>query len=159
MGDSTKLLPQATASAGLTDGAGLGCGTHSMHQASLKYTPANAPLKMLTLTQNSTVTKKMETRRKRKNMRNQAVQCSQLLRPIMRMYSCRHNIHHDTMWQWTEATMLPINCNVPFPLFFIPAVPVVLHLLFRHLGSSTLRPGPNEVATSHGNEPNGRPLD
>lgn len=39
--------------------------------------------------QKSSVTKNMEMERKRKNMRNQAVQCSQLLRPIIRMYSCR----------------------------------------------------------------------
>ncbi len=31
--------------------------------------------------------------RKRKNMRNQALQCNQLLRPIMRMYSCKTNTH------------------------------------------------------------------
>lgn len=44
--------------------------------------------KTLTLTQKSTVTKNTDTRRKRKNMRNQALQCNQLLRPIMCMYSC-----------------------------------------------------------------------
>lgn len=43
----------------------------------------------LTLTQKSTVTKNTDTRRKRKNMRNQALQCNQLLSPIMCMYSCR----------------------------------------------------------------------
>lgn len=41
----------------------------------------------LTWTQKRRVTKETATRRKRKNRRNQALQCSQLLSPIMRMYS------------------------------------------------------------------------
>ena len=45
----------------------------------------------LTWMQKSTVTKKTEMERKRKNMRNQALQCSQLLRPIIRMYSWRRS--------------------------------------------------------------------
>lgn len=43
---------------------------------------------MLTLMQKSRVMKKTVMRRKRKKSRNHAVQCSQLLSPIMRMYSC-----------------------------------------------------------------------
>lgn len=43
----------------------------------------------LTQTHRRSVTKQMEIQRKRKNMRNQALQCSQLLRPIILMYSCR----------------------------------------------------------------------
>ena len=42
----------------------------------------------LTLTQNSRVMKETMMRKNRKNMRNHALQCSQLLSPIMRMYSC-----------------------------------------------------------------------
>lgn len=45
--------------------------------------------KKLTQTQRSTVTKQTEMERKRRNMRNQALQCNQLLRPIILMYSCR----------------------------------------------------------------------
>ena len=41
----------------------------------------------LTWIQRSNVTKKTEMERKRKNMRNQALQWSQLLRPIILMYS------------------------------------------------------------------------
>lgn len=48
----------------------------------------NSDLKRkLTWIQRSRVTKKTEMERKRKNMRNQALQCSQLLRPIILMYS------------------------------------------------------------------------
>lgn len=50
----------------------------------LRQSPTDA---MLTLTQKSRVMKEAAMRRKRKNKRNQALQCSQLLSPIMRMYS------------------------------------------------------------------------
>ena len=49
----------------------------------------------LTVTHRSTVTKRMEMERKRKNMRNQALQWSQLLRPIIRMYSWKHTHTHS----------------------------------------------------------------
>lgn len=53
---------------------------------------------MLTLMQKSRVMKKTAMRRKRKKSRNHAVQCSQLLSPIMRMYS------------WGESGMLSDTC-------------------------------------------------
>ena len=44
-------------------------------------------MSFFTLTQNRRVMKETTMRKNRKNMRNQALQCSQLLSPIMRMYS------------------------------------------------------------------------
>lgn len=46
----------------------------------------------LTLTQKSRVMRETTTSRTRKNMRNHALQCSQLSSPSMRMYSCRESL-------------------------------------------------------------------
>lgn len=57
------------------------------HIYTLQVSPFKYVKHKLTWTQRSRVTKKMEMERKRRNMRNQALQWSQLLRPIILMYS------------------------------------------------------------------------
>lgn len=52
-------------------------------------------------------------RKNRKNMRNQALQCSQLLSPIMRMYSC----------EWETAS----HSCMRLAFLRAPRVPVCLH--------------------------------
>lgn len=73
----------------------------------------------LTLTQNRRVMKETTMRENRRNMRNQALQCSQLLSPIMRMYSC----------EWETASRpgrYPVCMLLAFPQS--PSVrPVCLH--------------------------------
>lgn len=54
-------------------------------------------------------------RKKRKNMRNQAPQCSQLLSPIMRMYSCERETasHSRAVILSARGWLFPIAPRVP----------------------------------------------
>lgn len=72
----------------------------------------------LTLTQNRRVMKETTMRKNRKNMRNQALQCSQLLSPIMRMYSCERETA-------SQSGCYPVCTRLAFPI--APRVPVCLH--------------------------------
>lgn len=76
---------------------------------------------VFTLTQISTVTKKMEMERKRKNMRNQALQCNQLLRTIMRMYSCKtHGCSQALLHQTaSESMIMHVFLYLEFPLLLL----------------------------------------
>jgi hypothetical protein len=72
--------------------------------------------------------KETAMRRKRKNMRNQAVQCSQLLSPIMRIYSCQEE--EASLLIGTPLTLPRVPCvQVRCPL--MEQVGITQHILGR----------------------------
>lgn len=66
----------------------------------------------LTLTQNSRVMKETMMRKNRKNMRNHALQCSQLLSPIMRMYSCGRETASHRLLSCLHASSFPMCASL-----------------------------------------------